>query len=144
MNRASMPDEPSRTDRPLWAIGLVVIVVLAAPMILYSMAPTGPVREGDTVFSRGQQRAHLMGILDGSGPQDQDICLLDPGNPLIVLRRSTDPFDGILVARVQGHSSIEWPFCPSHAEVRLMIHQIVQKPDLVTELKNRLTRLFGG
>jgi hypothetical protein len=139
-----MPDEPSRTDRPLWAIGLVVIVVLAAPMLLYSLAPTGPLREGDTVFSHGQQRAHVMRIRNGSAQEDQEICLLDPGNPLVVIERPIDPLDGTLVARVQGHSAVEWPFCPSHAEVRLMIRQIVQKPDLLTELKDRLTRLFGG
>jgi hypothetical protein len=44
-------DDDVRSDPPLWSMGLAVLVILAAPLILYSLAPSGPLRTGDTIFS---------------------------------------------------------------------------------------------
>jgi hypothetical protein len=75
--------------------------------------------------------------------QPNDTCLLDPGNPLIVLRGPNDRPDGSIIAQVQGRPAIEWPFCSSHAEVLLMPHQIFQKPAVFSGVKELLARLSG-
>ena len=131
----------SRTEAPLWSIGLAVVVILIVPFILYSLAPTEPLREGDTIFSDGQQRVHLMKPTAGSALQQRGSCLLDPGNPLIIIQRPTDRSDGRILALVQGNPAIEWPFCPPHAEVRLNAHQISQKPEILDGVREMLTRL---
>lgn len=134
-------DESSRTEPPLWSIGLVVVVILGAPLVLYSLAPTGPLREGDTVFSDGQQRAEVTRPLAGLPLQPNDTCLLDPNNPLIVIRVPNDPPDSSIVAQVQGSPAGEWPFCPPHAEVLLKTNQIFQKPAVFSGVKEMLARL---
>jgi len=116
-----------------------MVMVGGAPMVLYSMAPLGPLREGDTVFSDGQQRVQMLGTSEGSATQEPDTCLLDPGNPLTIAQEPTNQANGTLVAKVQGHSGKEWPFCPSPAEVLLTAHQIVQKPDVLRVLKESFT-----
>ncbi len=143
MSVGSTPNETSHTEPPLWSIGLAVVVILIAPLILYSLAPTGPLRESDTVFSDGQQRVQLMKPAAGSALQQQDTCLLDPGNPLIIIQRPIDRSDGTILAQVQGNPSIEWPFCPPHAEVLLKTHQIFQKPAILSGVREMLTRLTG-
>lgn len=134
-------DEISRTEPPLWSIGLAVVVILGAPLVLYSLAPTGPLREGDTVFSDGQQRVHLSKPSAGLPPQPDDTCLLDPDNPLIVVQGPNDQPDGSILAQVQGRPAIEWPFCPSHAEVQIKAHQMFQKPAVFRGVKEMLAKL---
>jgi hypothetical protein len=142
MSEPSPPAEISRTEPPLWSIGLAVIVILGAPLVLYSFAPTGPVREGDTVFSDGQQRAEVTRPA-GLPVQLSDICLLDPNSPLIVIRVQNDQPDGSIVAQVQGSPAGEWPFCPPHAEVLLKGNQIFQKPAVFSGVREMLARLSG-
>ena len=108
-------------------------------MVLYSWAPPGPLREGDTVFSDGQQRVQMLRTIEGSVIQQPDTCLLDPGNPLTIAQEPTDQAHGTFVAKVQGHSRKEWPFCPSPVEVLLTAHQIVQTPDVLRVLKKSFT-----
>jgi hypothetical protein len=136
-------DESNRTEPPLWSIGLAVVIILGAPLFLYSLAPTGPLREGDTVFSDGQQRAQLSKPSADLPLQPNDTCLLDHGNPLIVLRDPNDRPDGSIIAQVQGRPAIEWPFCPPHAEVLLKPHQMFQKPAVFSGVKELLARLSG-
>lgn len=133
------PDEMPPAEPPLWSIGLVVLLILVAPLLLYSLAPTGPLREGDTIFSEGQQRARPAPRTEHDG----ESCLLDPGTPLIILERPMDRPDGTVLAQVQGNPTSEWPFCPPHAEVLLEAHQIDQQPALVDAVKTRLAAWFG-
>ncbi len=120
--------DQNQAEPPLWSIGIAVLLILLAPIILYSFAPTGPVREGDTVFSNGQQRGLLRKPASFRLSQPDDTCLLDPDSPLIVLQIHTDQLDGFFLAEVQGNPATEWPFCPVHAEVQLKTHQVFQKP----------------
>jgi hypothetical protein len=131
------------TEPPLWSIGIAMLIILLAPLILYSFAPTGPIREGDTVFSDGQQRAQLSTTPASRPSQTDETCLLDPNGPLIVLENSADEPDGFITAEVQGNPVTEWPFCPVHAEVRLSPHQIFQKPAVLGTVRDTLMRWFG-
>lgn len=142
MSASSQPEEPNRAEPPLWSIGVAALVILLAPLILYSLGPSGPLREGDTIFSNGEQRATLSPATPPAPAESQATCLLDPGAPLIILQRAEDRADGTLLATVQGTPSGEWPFCQAHAEVILAPHQIFQKPDLLESMKERLKGWF--
>ncbi|CUQ66293.1 hypothetical protein [Candidatus Nitrospira inopinata] len=138
-----MSSEHSPAEPPLWSIGIVAIMILVAPLILYSLAPTGPLREGDTVFSDGEQRVQLITPSNTSGSRLDDTCLLDPDSPLIIAQVSDDPANPSIVAHVQGNQPGEWPFCPVHAEVRLHTRQIFQKPPVFGSIREILTKGTG-
>ena len=118
-------------------------VILFAPLVLYSLAPTGPIREGDTVFSEGEQRVRLSPSVVGNPLKPNDTCLLDPNSPLIVTHVPSDQSDETMKAHVQGNPSGEWPFCPLHAEVQFRIHQVFQKPAMFSAVREMLMRWFG-
>lgn len=120
-----------------------MLVILLTPLILYSFAPAGPIRVGDTVFSDGQQRARFATPIASRSPQPDDTCLLDPDSPLIVLEQSAGEADAFIKAEVQGNPSTEWPFCPVHAEVQLTLHQVFQKPAVLGTVRDTLMRWFG-
>jgi hypothetical protein len=141
MSRAPT-DNMGQAEPPLWSIGLAVLLIFVAPVILYSFAPTGPLRGGDTIFSEGQQRVAIFrNAAPGSGPQ-QDACLLDSGNPLIIMEAPADRTDGRLLAQVQGNQITDWPFCPALTEVLLTPRQIFQKPDVLKEVKDKMANLL--
>lgn len=133
----------NRSEPPLWSIGIAVLIILVAPLVLYSLAPSGPLREGDTVFSDGQQRVLLRKPVLTPRSKTDDTCLLDPNSPLIVLQIHTDLTDGSFLAEVQGSPAAEWPFCPVHAEVQLKPHQVFQKPAALGVVRDTLTKWFG-
>ncbi len=135
--------DPHPPEPPLWSIGLAVLIILVAPVLLYSLAPTGPLREGDTIFSEGQQRVAIAAS-EASRATKPETCLLDPGHPLIIVQSSADRTDGAILARVQGNPSIEWPFCPPHTTVLVRAHQMFQKPDVLGDLKSKMAGLVGG
>ena len=140
MESTPPPTDAGRPEPPLWSIGIAVLIILLAPVILYSLAPTGPLREGDTIFSEGQQRATMVSA--GSLPSaSSETCLLDPGQPLIIAQSGGDRLDGTILAQVQGNPAIEWPFCPPHAVVLVRPQQIFQKPDPFGGLKSKLAGL---
>jgi hypothetical protein len=141
MSEPPTSDEPGRAEPPLWSIGLAVAIILGAPLVLYSLAPTGPLREGDTAFSDGQQRVRLATSTTNPRLQTGETCLLDPNSPLIVVHVSDGQPDGSIMAQVQGNPATEWPFCPLHAEVLIKAHQLFQKPALLTDIQTMLTRL---
>jgi hypothetical protein len=143
MRASSTPDESSRLEPPLWSIGLAVVIILGAPLVLYSLAPTGPLRDGDTIFSDGEQRVQLVAPTADFRLQPGDTCLLDPNRPLIVVHVPDKQVTGSIVARVQGSPDIEWPFCPIHAEVLLQPHQMFQKPAFFRGVQAMLVRLWG-
>lgn len=136
-------NEPSHTEPPLWSMGLAVAVILGVPLVLYSLAPTGPLREGDTAFSDGQQRVHLTTATTERRLRPGDTCLLDPNSPLIIVHTPNGQPDGSITALVQGNPATEWPFCPLHAEVLLKAHQLFQKPALLTKIQTVLAGLWG-
>ncbi|MBI3356496.1 MAG: hypothetical protein HY038_06975 [Nitrospirae bacterium] len=140
MSAPSTSHKSSYTEPPLWSIGIAVVIILVAPLVLYSLAPTGPLREGDTIFSDGQQRVQINKPTASPPFQPGDTCLLDPSSPLIILRTLNDEADSSIVAQVQGRPAIEWPFCPLHAEVLLNTHQIFQKPAVFSAVKEMLTK----
>lgn len=121
-------NDKDHIEPPLWSIGIAASLILLAPLVLYSLAPTGPLHDGDTVFSEGEQHVRI----NKPGPTGQkltnDICVLDPNSPLIVIHTPAADPDGSLIAQVQGNPAGEWPFCPVHAEVIVTIHQVFQKP----------------
>ena len=137
------PSDPPRPEPPLWSIGLAVVIVLAAPVLLYSLAPTGPLREGDTVFSDGQQRVTIAES-DPLHARNDGACLLDPDHPMIIVQRAAERSDGRTLARVQANPGSEWPFCLPHTEVLVQSHQMFQKPAVFSGLQARLTNLIGG
>jgi hypothetical protein len=143
MSETSNSNEPGHAEPPLWSMGLAVAVILGAPLLLYSLAPTGPLREGDTAFANGQQRVHLTTSTAEPRLQPGDTCLLDPNSPLIVVHPPDGQPDGLIIGLVQGNPATEWPFCPVHAEVVIQAHQLFQKPALLTEIQTVLAGLFG-
>jgi hypothetical protein len=143
MAAASTSDESNRSEPPLWSIGIAMVIILLAPLVLYSLAPTGPLREGDTAFANGQQRVQLTTPTTEPRLQPGDTCLLDPNSPLIVVHAPDGQPDGSIIALVQGNPATEWPFCPVHAEVLLKTHQLFQKPELLAEIQTMLAGLLG-
>ncbi|MCS6898135.1 MAG: hypothetical protein NZM29_09195, partial [Nitrospira sp.] len=142
VREARLTAPSTSTEPPLWSILAVATLIFVAPLVLYSLAPPGPLREGDTVFSNGEQRVQLTRPLNTSGRVDET-CLLDPDSPLIIASLSDDPVNPWIVAHVQGNQAAEWPFCPIHAEVRLHIHQVFQKPPLFGAVREALIRLVN-
>jgi hypothetical protein len=143
MNESLKTLDQHQTEPPLWSMAAAVLVILGAPLVLYSFAPTGPIREGDTVFSEGEQHVQIRHpATDQSGMTD-NTCLLDPNSPLIVLHTSTDQADASIIAHVQGNPADEWPFCPVHAEVVLEVHQVFQKPAIFGTVREILVGWFS-
>jgi len=139
---SAIPD-PNKTEPPLWSIGIVVTIILTAPLVLYSLAPTGPLREGDTVFSAGQQRVHIETTTTDKPDSVSDTCLLDPDSPLIVIHAPHSDADRSIIAEVQGNPVDEWPFCPVHAAVSINSHQMFQKPAVFNSVRELLARVFN-
>lgn len=133
-------DQTSRSEPPLWSIAAAVTVILVAPLILYSLAPMGPVREGDTLFAEGEQRVEIRHAATDQPGKADGTCLLDPNSPLIVVQAPHTDADGLIVAEVQGNPANEWPFCPLHVEVLLKSRQVFQKPARFGAVKEILTR----
>lgn len=52
-------EEQPETGPPLWSIGLAAALMLIVPIVLHSIAPAGPIREGDTVFTDGSMKVPL-------------------------------------------------------------------------------------
>ncbi len=139
----SPPDQSEQTDRswpPLWSTGLAVAIMLIVPLLLYSIAPEGPIREGDTVFANGRHRVMLADPVPYRQAGYDRSCVIERRDPLVVLHRQTD---GAIHARVQGKTKLEFPFCPPQAEIVLASQQVFQKPDLLSDLKDSLVELFA-
>lgn len=123
---------------PLWSIGFAVTLMLGAPLLIYAISPTGPVRAGDTIFSAGAANVSFANPLLYESARFDGSCLLDPADPLMVIQRPTERPDGLVLAKVQGKTAIEWPFCPPQAEVLLTVHQVQQRSAIWTEVRDRL------
>jgi hypothetical protein len=126
---AAMPQRSKSSESwpPLWSIGLAVAVMLIVPLVLYSMAPPGPIREGDTVFASGRHTVALVdwGRYEQAGYEQS--CVVEPRDPMIIIRRPSDRPESSLVAEVQGKTKMEFPFCPPHAKVIVKPHEVNTK-----------------
>ena len=70
-------------------------------------------------------------------------CMLDPKDPLIVTHSPSEDESGeVIIAQVQGKSTIEWPFCPPQAELLVKRHHITQQPSILQDIRDGLLRLF--
>lgn len=111
-------------------------------MVLFSLAPEGPIREGDTVFSTGAHKVSLYNPERHRQAGYDATCLLDPKDPMIVLQTPPEGSDENLLAQVQGKSAIEWPFCPPQAELLIKRYQVTQQPSLLQDLRDGMFRLL--
>ncbi|WP_447975300.1 hypothetical protein [Nitrospira sp. Kam-Ns4a] len=143
MAPAPDPEKAWRSRQAILRLGLMAGVVLLVPAFLYSIAPEAPLREGDLVYSTGR---HLVYFVDPSRYEETGYttyCVLEPRQPLLVLRKPHDRPAESLVAQVHGQKpKLERPFCPPQAEVILKPHQVTSKVDLVGEVKDGLARLL--
>ncbi len=127
---------------PLWSIGLAAMIMLIVPFILYTIAPEGPLREGDTVFSTGRHRVPFVSALPYQGAGYERTCVIELRDPLVVVQRPSDLREGALRVRIQGRTKLEFPFCPPDTHVIVKPQQIFQKPNLLSDLKDSLADLF--
>lgn len=143
MHDSLSSDEVSQTAPSWWPIGITILAILMVPFAVYLLAPSGPFREGDTIFSDGQQHVFRAIQLPSPATAHETTCLLDPGAPLIIVQRPSDRPDGTILALVQGSPASEWPFCRPQTEVVLKPHQIVQKTEPLGEIQKKLAELMG-
>jgi len=71
-------EDRRKTEPPLWSIGLVVAFMLIVPLVLYSMAPADPMREGGTIFTDGALKVPLAHPRLYESTGFDGTCLLDP------------------------------------------------------------------
>lgn len=131
-------EDLQQSGPPLWSIGFVVALMLVVPVVLYSIAPPGPIREGDTIFSDGVLKVPLAHPLLYESANFNGTCLVDPHDPLTVLQGPSDRPDGLILAKVQGKTAIEWPFCPPQAEVLFVVPHSMQKTAFFPGAQSRL------
>lgn len=116
--------------------------MLIVPAILYSIAPEGPIQEGDTVFGSGRHKVILAHPSDYERAGYENTCVLEFRDPLLVRTRPAENQDAPFRVRIQGKTKLEFPFCPPQADVIVKPHQVFQKPNLLTDLKDSLAQLF--
>lgn len=129
-------------EPPLWSIATAAAVIILTPMVLFSLAPEGPIREGDTVFSTGAHKVSLNRPDQYRHAGYDSTCLLDPKDPMIVLQTPAEGSAEDFLAQVQGKNAIEWPFCPPQAELLIKRYQVTQQPSLLQDLRDGLFRLL--
>jgi hypothetical protein len=129
-------------SNPLIPIALIIVALSLVPILLYVVAPEGPMKEGDVVYAGGRYRVDLMsaGLYRQAG-YDRS-CVLEPRDRLIVVQAANARRDGAMIAKLHGKTAAEAPFCPPDADVRVHPHQVFQKTGLPDELKARLLNIF--
>lgn len=130
-------------EPPLWSIAAAAAVILLTPMLLFLLAPDGPIRDGDTVFSTGAHKVPLFKPEQHRQAGYDATCLLDPKDPMIVLHTPAEGSDEEdIIAQVQGKNTIEWPFCPPQAELIIKPYHVTQQPSMIKDLREGLLRRF--
>lgn len=143
MQAGTDSNQAPRTRPPLWSIGFAIAVTLFIPFVLYSIAPEGTIREGDTVFSNGRHMVVLAHPTEYQHAGYETTCVLELRDPLIVMNRPGEQVDAPFRAQVQGKSKLEVPFCPPQAQVLVKPHQVLQKTTELSDFVQRLTRMFS-
>jgi len=134
-------EDRSKTEPLLWSIGLVVTFMVIVPFVVYSMAPSGPIREGDTIFTDGTVNVPMAHPLLYKSTGFDGTCLLDPNDPLMVLRQPKDRREGVIFAKVQGKTAIEWPF--AHYKQKSCLPAVTSYKKLMSGPKQENAR-WGG
>lgn len=116
--------------------------MLTVPVVLYVALPEGPVRAGDTVFAAARTIVPLLNPSPYASAGYESTCVLEPLDPLVIVWRSGEKLDAPLRAQVQGRTRMEFPFCPPQAEVAVRADQVMQKPNVWSDLKDSARRLF--
>ncbi len=141
MRRTSKKSGTDEGSVPLVSIAGVIAVMLLLPTVLYSVAPEGPMREGDTVFAKGRQVANFPAHEQRRKAGYEKSCVLEPKDPLIVVEKPPSRPEGFFLAQVQGKTAIEVPFCPPQAKILVKPAQVIQKLSLWQEFKERMAYL---
>ena len=144
MERPFEEQDAARSRQALAQIGLIVVLMLILPAVLYSVAPVGPLKEGDGVFANGRQHVAFADAEPLQRLGYGSHCVLEARDQLIVLQRTTDRPDGLIRARVESRTRIEVPLCPPHVDVLLKSHQVIQKPGMLQEIRDSLARALGS
>ena len=131
----------SRKRRALVRVSAIVIMMLMIPVMLYTIVPEEPTKEGMIVYASGRHRGYFEEPERYRSMGYAAFCIIEPQVPLVVVRSASD---GSLAARSDAKSRGEVPFCPPHAVVTVQRHQIIQKQSLWLELKHVLASFLGG
>ena len=127
-----------KSGSPLFKVFFIVACLLLLPAVIYSISPQGPIQVGDTVFSNGKH--HVRFSPHPAQPNQQgETCVLELGTPLIVMERPSPPPTGTFSARVQGTTTLEAPFCPPQATIRITRIQINQGRNLWREWRQKFS-----
>ena len=144
MNEHSGHDGPEHQKSPLIPIGLTILTVLLIPVLMYTMGPEGPIKNGDVVFSTGQHRVYFEDSHVYKAFGYPDYCILESRDQLLVLESASTRSDGTLVAQPLGGDLREFPACPTSARLKLRSHQLTLKADMWGELTDAFTRLLSS
>ncbi|WP_447979390.1 hypothetical protein [Candidatus Nitrospira bockiana] len=141
----SMDEEQAAAARrrALVSLALIIGAMLLIPAFLYSLAPEEPLKEGVTVFANGRHRAYLLDPEAYRALGYTGYCVLEPHDPLIVVKPAGEAAGASMVARIEGKTKAEFPFCPPAARVLVKPHQVIQKEGLWSDLKERLRGFFS-
>jgi hypothetical protein len=124
-------DGAARSRRALLLLVLAGGLVLLVPAFLYTIAPEGPLRDGDSVYSTGRHIVYFVRPDRYREAGYTTYCVLEPRDPLLIVRRLPDRPGESAVARFQGvRARLERPFCPPQAEVVVRPHQVTTKVHL--------------
>ena len=131
----------ARKRRALMRVSLIVLMMLMIPMVLYTIVPEEPIKEGMIVYASATHRAYFEEPERYRKMGYAAFCILEPQVPLVVIRTASD---GSLAARTDTTSRVDVPFCPPHAVVTIQMHQIIHKQSLWLEFKHVVASFFGA
>src|SRR5579885_597090 len=95
-------DGAARSRRALLLLVLAGGLVLLVPAFLYTIAPEGPLRDGDSVYSTGRHIVYFVRPDRYREAGYTTYCVLEPRDPLLIVRRLPDRPGESAVARFQG------------------------------------------
>ena len=137
------PNGAGSKQGPFIPIGLAIMAVLLVPILMYSMGPDGPIKNGDVVFSTGQHRGQFEEAKAYEAFGYPSYCVLESRDQLLVLESGATRPDGTFVVQPLGTSLREFPSCPTSARIILHRHQLTLKADMWGELQETLSQLFS-
>lgn len=144
MKEESEHDTGEHKNSPLMSIGLTIIAVLLVPVLMYSMSPEGPIKEGHVVFSTGQYRAKFEDETKYLAFGYQGYCVVQPREQFLVIVPAATRSDGTVLVQKIGMVKREFPSCPSQTMVILHGKQITLKPDMWGGLRDSFTRVWSA
>ncbi|MEE8124326.1 MAG: hypothetical protein V3T42_00765 [Nitrospirales bacterium] len=131
---------PSRT--PLVSMGVIIIVVLMVPILLYSVGPEGPIKVGDVVFATARYRVQLVGPDAVQQEGNEEFCILEPRTKLVVQNIGMNSSSS-MIAEAIGLDKPQTPFCFPRTPVLLHPHQVTLKADLWRGLRDTVRHFFS-